>query len=93
MSKIPFIAKIFQGKTDEELALLSPKERREILEQTREVLEAEVNQIRIEKDKVMQLLGLQKDIDRENKVFFEQEIKKWSTIQTADLAKLEELAK
>jgi hypothetical protein len=50
------------------------------MRETRTVLEAEVNQIRIEKDKMMQLLSLQKDIDRENKVFFEQEIKKWSTI-------------
>jgi hypothetical protein len=62
---------------------MSEDERLDILYRTRQVLEAEVNRIEIERDKMMQLITLQRDIDRENKVFFEQEIKKWETIQTS----------
>jgi len=65
----------------------------EILFKTRQVLEAEVNRVDIERDKMMQLITLQRDIDRENKVFFEQEIKKWTTIQSSMQANIVEAAK
>jgi len=65
----------------------------EILLKTRQVLETEVNRIEIERDKMMQLITLQRDIDRENKVFFEQEIKKWTTIQSSLEANMIEAAK
>jgi len=68
-------------------------QRLEILFKTRQVLEAEVNRVDIERNKIMQLITLQRDIDRENKVFFEQEIKKWTTIQSSMQANIAEAAK
>ena len=56
------------------------------------VLKEENGELTKELSKITQLLTLQKDIDRENKIYFEQKTKQLELLEVAARAKMEELA-
>lgn len=58
-----------------------------------EVLKQENGDLSKELSKVTQLLTLQKDIDRENKVYFDQRTKQCQLLEAQARAKLEDLAR